>query len=903
MPRKSRRPTRIAVKDEKKRAASGTTKRVFLQASVASATLGLAPAISHAQAAPQHRNGPLEHALSRHWQFRESGTGDWLAATVPGTVHTDLLAHGKIPDPFYRTNERDLQWIDKKDWEYRMAFDIDADTLAHDHVELCFSGLDTYADVYLNDAPILAADNMFRTWNADIKSHARAGKNVLRVLLHSPVREGLKRLAALGYNPPASDDQSERGGLGDKKISMFTRKAPYHYGWDWGPRFVTSGIWRPVHLRVWNRARLADLHIVQNSLSRDAADMTAVFEIISDHAGPAVIALQSRSDPAIRARAEIQLAQGNNTARIAFTIAKPKLWWTNGLGEAFLYDFVGELTAADARDHREVRTGLRTLKIVQKPDAHGAGFFVELNGVPVFMKGASHIPNDSFLPRVTPAIYEREVRSAADTHMNILRVWGGGIYEDDAFYELCDRHGILVWQEFMFACAMYPGGKHFLDNVRAEAIDNVKRLRGHPCLALWCGNNEIDAAWQNDEPKGGWGWKEKYTPAQREQMWDTYKMLFYNILPQVLAEHDPQRFYWPSSPLAYWDGHDTARHADLTAKMQSGDIHYWDVWAGGKPLSNYRTHIGRFMTEYGFQSFPEFKTVQAYAAPGDYNIYSTVMEAHQRSSIGNKAIQDYMARDYKVPKDFRQFLYVGQVLQAEGIRIAMESHRARMPYCMGSLFWQINDCWPVASWSSIDYYGRWKAQQYFTRKSFAPELVTARRDGDVVKISLVSDRLTAMPATLTLRLMDFHGKVLKTTTRSLTLAANSSMTAFTGSVAELLMGAPPQSVLLHASLAAGGDILAEDRLYFLPVKDLDLPQATIVTKVKDLGDEFAIGLSSSTLAKNLYLSLGAADGFFSDNYFDLLPQETKIVHFKPAKPMHAKALESGLTMMHMALIT
>lgn len=880
----------------------GTSKRVFLQASAAGAALALMPASSQAEAVqPGQAAGPLERDLSNGWQFREAGTGDWLPATVPGTVHTDLLANGKIPDPFYRTNERDLQWIDKKDWEYQATLQIDADTLAHDHLELCFFGLDTFADVYFNDALVLQAENMFRTWTADIKAHAKVGNNVLQIVFRSPIQEGLKRLAALGYNPPAVVDWSEIGGLGDKHVSMFVRKAGYHFGWDWGPRFVTSGIWRKVTLRAWNAARISDLHIVQNSVTADEAKLTAVFEVHSDAAGPAVIELQSPSDPAVKARAQIQLVPGVNTAELSFVVAKPKLWWTNGLGEAFLYDFVGQLVTARASDRREVRTGLRSLKIVQKPDVQGTSFFVELNGVPVFMKGANYIPNDNFLPRVTRAVYERVVRSAVDTHMNMLRVWGGGIYENDEFYELCDRNGILIWHDFMFACVMYPGDQDFLDNVRQEAIDNVRRLRNHPCIALWVGNNEIDTAWQNDVPGGGWKWKEQYTQAQRDQMWATYQAIFHQMLPQVVSQHDAQRFYWPSSPLAAWDGKDV-RHADIATPQQSGDIHYWGVWWAQKPFSIYRSRIGRFMSEYGFQSFPEFRTIEAFAQPGDYGIFSEVMKAHQRSYIGNGTIKTYMERDYKVPADFRQFLYVGQVLQAEGIKVAMEAHRARMPYCMGSLFWQINDCWPVASWSSIDYYGRWKAQQYFARKSFARELVTSWIVDDTVKVSVVSDRLQDTPAVLTLRMMDFHGKVLKTIKRPLLLKANSASEVLAEPVASLLNRAAPQTVLMHSSLMSGRAVLAEDVLYFSPVKDLALPNASLSVKVKDLGGEFAIGLRSNGLVKNLYLNLDEVDGVFSDNYFDLLPHTAKVIRFGPAAPVNAKTIESGLKMVHMAQV-
>ena len=877
------------------------SKRGLLQTAAGAAALSALPKIALGQIALGQGARKGDGMLSANWTFRELGKGDWLPATVPGAVHTDLLANAKIGDPFWRTNERDQQWIDKKDWEYAASFDLDAATLAHDHVELVFAGLDTYADVYVNETLVLQADNMHRTWTVDVKPHAKAGANALRVVFTSPIRIGLQKLAALGYNPPATNDQSENGGLGDRKVSVFTRKAGYHYGWDWGPRFVTSGIWRPVALRAWSGARISDLHIVQDSLTPEKADLTAVFEVMAEAAGPATLEL--RGEGGVTARAEARLTAGLNTVPLKFSLTKPKLWWTNGLGEAHLYSFTGSVTQGAATDSRAVRTGLRTLRIVQTPDDAGTSFYVELNGVPVFMKGANYIPNDSFLPRVTSETYARVVRSAVDTHMNMIRVWGGGVYEDERLYDLCDENGILVWQDFMFACSMYPNDPALLDSIRAEAEDNVRRLRRHACLAIWVGNNEIDTAWRNDVENGGWGWKQLYTQGQRDEMWAAYKAIFHEILPQTVAKLDPGRFYWPSSPLAAWDGKNV-RHADLGAAKQSGDIHYWDVWWGQKPFEDYRTHIGRFMSEYGFQSFPELRTVAAYAKPEDYDIFSDVMQAHQRSSIGNGTIRNYMQRDYKVPKDFAHFLYVGQVLQAEGIKMAMEAHRARRDYCMGSLFWQINDCWPVASWSSIDYYGRWKAQQFYARKSFAPILVSAWRDGDQISVHVVSDELKDRRADLLIEVVDFYGKVLRARRQPLTLKANAAATPYKASVYELLSGFLPAAVLVRARLIAGRATLAEDRLYVRPVKDLDLPDAKVTAKARALlGGDIAIALTSDALAKNLYLSFDAADGAFSDNYFDLLPGETVVVTFKPAKPMTAAQAESGLKLLHMAQAT
>ena len=876
-------------------------KRDLLKLSGAGLALTALPAVANAKRTAKLNTGaPIDRALTGPWQFKQSDTNEWLPATVPGTVHTDLLAARKIEDPFYRTNERDQQWIDKKDWEYRTTFAVDAATLKRDHVELVFAGLDTYADVYVNDALVLSADNMFRTWTVDVKSHLKPGANALRVYFHSAINEGLKRLAAFGYNPPATNDQSENGGLGTQRVSPFTRKAGYHYGWDWGPRFVTSGLWRPLSLRAWNAARIDDLQIVQDSLTPDHAALTAVFTVIADAAGPATLDVTSPTDATIRGHVTTDLKPGVNTISVPLSVNKPKLWWTNGLGEAFLYTLSGRLTAGTSTDRRDVKTGLRTLKIVQKPDDAGTSFYVELNGVPVFMKGANYIPNDSFLPRVTHDVFDRVIQSAVDTHMNMMRVWGGGTYEKDYFYDQCDAKGILIWQDFMFACSMYPDDQAFLDNVRAEVEENIRRLRNHPSMALWVGNNEIDSAWEADVPNGGWGWKKDYTADQQAQLTKAYNAIFLDILPTAVAKLDPQRLYWPSSPTASFDpATKTVRHADLGTAKQSGDIHYWDVWWGQKPFAEYRTHIGRFMSEYGFQSFPEFRTVQSYTVPGDYDIFSDVMKAHQRSSIGNGTIKNYMERDYKVPADFRQFLYVGQVLQAEGIKVAMEAHRARMPYCMGSMFWQINDCWPVASWSSIDYYGRWKAQQYFAVKAFDTVLVSPVIDGDKVSVTIVSDALKDQAATLDLSVIDFHGKVATHTARALTVKANSSAVVHDTTVAALLGGASADSVLLHVTVKAGTKVLAENILYFAPVKSLSLPKPVLQTRVKAAGSGIAVGLTSPVLVKNICLDAGI-DGRFSDNYFDLLPGETKVVTFAPRKPVTAEAFKSGLKLTHMA---
>jgi beta-mannosidase len=574
---------------------------------------------------------------------------------------------------------------------------------------------------------------MFRTWTVDIKNKLKPGENELWVLFDSPTRRGLEELKKFGFQLAADNDQSENGEMGSDRVSPYIRKAPYHFGWDWGPRLVTSGIWKPVKLRAWSTGRIENVNIVTESLTEKSAAIKVIVEGNFERTGEYSLRISLDKLPIYNGTWNTE--HGTWNMNIPITIENPIFWQPNGLGDQKLYSFNIELLSEDKiLDSKEIKTGLRLVKLIQEPDPDGQGksFYFEVNGNPIFAKGANYIPNDIFLNRVSPEKYEFIVKSAADANMNMLRVWGGGIYENDIFYDLCDKYGIMVWQDFMFACAMYPGNKEFLDNVRLEAVDNVKRLRNHPCIVLWCGNNEIEAAWGPYDEKRGWGWKQRYTDEQKAIIWQAYDTLFHKILPGVISNDDPGRPYWHSSP--------SAGMGQLASyETKSGDMHYWGVWHGLHPFTDFRKYKARFMSEYGFQSFPEFNSVKKYTLPEDYNIESEVMMAHQRSGIGNLRIKQYMAEDYKIPEDFEQFLYIGQLLQAEAIKLAIESHRADMPYCMGSLYWQINDCWPVASWSGIDYYGRWKALHYFVKEAFKPTILVCSEEGDLVQIKMVSD--------------------------------------------------------------------------------------------------------------------------------------------------------------------
>jgi beta-mannosidase len=465
------------------------------------------------------------------WQFREAGKDKWYPATVPGCVHTDLLNNKLIDDPFYRDNEQKLQWIGKTDWEYQTTFIIAPDTLARKNLELVFAGLDTYADIFLNNELLLSTDNMFRTWRVDARRLAKAGANNLRVRFRSPINEVLPIMAKMAYELPASNDPGE-------KTSPHSRKAPYQYGWDWGPRFVTSGIWRPVSLEAWDEARIGDLHILPKDIRAELANLTAEVEVIAGANTEAAIVIENLTDKSVVAEQHVNLTPGTNPVALNVAIRHPRLWWPNGLGAHPLYAFQARLMIAGRLiDQKNRRTGLRALELRQQRDDSGKSFTFVINGVPVFAKGANWIPADSFPTRLTKEKYRDLLESARDTNMNMLRVWGGGIYESDDFYDLCDEMGILVWQDFMFGCSMYPGDQKFLDNVRQEAVDNVKRLRNHPSIVIWVGNNEIETAWKH------WGWKEKL-PAS---LWDDYLKLFHGVLPEVCAWLDPLRPYWLSS--------------------------------------------------------------------------------------------------------------------------------------------------------------------------------------------------------------------------------------------------------------------------------------------------------------------------------------------------------------------
>ena len=823
----------------------------------------------------KNNEAPLKLELHQGWTFKAVDSLEWMSAQVPGAVHTDLLNLGLIKDPFYRLNEHELQWIDKKDWVYRCNFEVSEKIFAQEQIALNFDGLDTYACVTLNDSLVLSSDNMFRSYAVPVKGLLKTESNVLEIVFESPINKGVEKFDALGYSLPMSGNDLAKIGQveGQKEVSVFTRKAGYHFGWDWGPRLVTSGIWRPITLEAWSGLKIQDVFI-QQEIQEDKAELTAQLGIMATYSANNNSAqVEILVDNIVVQTKAFALNSGINNLEIPFIIENPELWWPNGLGNQHLYEVSVRISQGQNTDQKTQKIGLRTLELIREPDNFGTSFYFKVNGVPVFMKGTNYIPQDPFLTRPTLDHYKFLLESARDANMNMIRIWGGGIYESQEFYDLCDQFGLLVWQDFMFACAVYPGDPEFLDNVKQEAIDNVKRLRNHTSIALWCGNNESLSAWEN------WGWKEQVANEQSQavadSIWGSYEDLFHRVLPEVVAEYDGNRNYWSSSP-----------SADMGVKEQydSGDVHYWWVWWGKKAFEEYNRAIPRFMSEYGFQSFPEYNSVLKYTLPEDHDIYSEVMTSHQRSSIGNKTIEEYMLRDYKKPKDFASYLYVSQLLQAKGIKIAIEAHRRHRDQCMGTLYWQLNDCWPVASWSGIDYYGKWKALHYTVKEAFKPYLLSHEIQDDQMSFYLVSDELADTSGQIHIELLNFNGTVLRQWKEPIEVKANQTNQVYGIPMSMFSQAGPLNQLVIKAEFYSENDtLLAKNKIYLVPPKDLDLPDPGIAFSVSDFENYYAVTVKAERLAKNIFVS-SALPNNFSENYFDLLPGEEKTITInKPAQ--------------------
>ena len=799
----------------------------------------------------------ISETINAEWKFKQADTDNWHDAIVPGNVHIDLENSGIIENPFYGTNEEDIQWIEKKDWVYEGVFEVKNELLEYENIEIEFEGLDTYSDVYLNDEKIITSKNMFISYSALISKHIKEGENKLKVVFHSPIKMAMPLFEKSKYTYPADNDRSK------EHLSVFTRKAPYHYGWDWGPRFVTSGIWRPINIKAWNNSIIRDIHIVQDNLSDEKAQLSFNYEIESDSKEDVTIEISAKEFSVVNK--ELKLESGLNKFVVNVTIDNPKKWWPNGMGEAYLYNIITKLKHNDKIiSEKKNRVGLRTIEVINEPDSLGESFYMKVNGKPTFLKGANYIPNDSFLGRVTDSVYQQNFKNAVASNMNMLRVWGGGVYEDDRFYELADENGILIWQDFMFACTMYPSDDDFLKNVEDEAIYNIKRLRNHASLAMWCGNNEIQVGWDN------WGWQDSYNYSEEDQkdLLEGYDKLFNKLLPQKVKELDGEKFYYPSSPISNW-----ANKSDFSI----ADNHYWGVWWGKKTFESFNDMVPRFMSEFGFQSFPEMKTISEFSEKKDWDIDSDIMKSHQKSSIGNVTIKEYMERDYIMPNNFEDFVYLNQVMQAEGMRIAFEAHRRNKPFNMGTLYWQFNDVWPVVSWSGIDYFGRWKAMQYFVKKSFEPVFTSAVLNDGILQVNVISDLIHSQKITSELKIVTLNGETVWSRNQEINLAENSNIVILEEDIEKLLSNYKANEVTLMMNTIYENKNI-ESTFLFSKVKKLKLTKPDIKVVSSANKDGYTITLISDTFLKNLQLSTNT-EGNWDNNYFDMQANKEYTIQF------------------------
>lgn len=794
------------------------------------------------------------------WQFKNAKDNNWLPAKVPGTVHLDLMDHKIIPDPFKDENEKKVQWVENEDWDYQTSFTVSSKQLtATQNIDLVFNGLDTFSEIYLNGKLLTRTNNMFRKWVIPVKQYLKSGNNILQVKFKSAVSTGKELAKKVPFTMPESP-------------RSFVRKAQYQFGWDWGPRLMTAGIWKDVKLSFWNTAKLENVKVEQKKLTKEKADLNIHAEIIAEKEGNYTISINNQPS-------NVQLKKGKNIIQIPFVIDNPKLWQPNGWGKQELYPVRVSLRKNSIHlADKELKIGLRTVELIQEKDTKGKSFYFKVNGNPLYIKGTNWIPGDSFSPRMTKEKYQYLIRQAKEANMNMIRVWGGGIYEDDEFYKACDENGILVWQDFMFAGSFYPSDEAFLNNVQQEVKDQVNRLQNHPSIALWCGNNEVDEAIVN------WGYQKqfKYSKEDSLQVWKDYKKVFHELIPNTLQENvtAEKNIYWPSSPSIGW-GHKES--------LTEGDSHYWGVWWGEQPFEIYNEKVGRFMSEYGFQGMPTLETTKSmFSGNPDLNLQNPTIKAHEKHSRGWQIIDEYIKRDYHLPADFVKYNYVSQLVQARGMQIAIEAHRRAKPYNMGTLYWQLNDCWPVVSWSSIDYLGNWKALHYQVKRSFDQQVIlTEEKDGNLNFYAINDELKKFNNISLSIQVVKFNGEIINQINASPAEKELNDILKFDPVEANNLIGNSDRNkVFLKLFLKdEKGNVITQNTHFFSKPKDLKLSQPSI--RIKKISPA-EIEISTDVLAKDVYL---IGDVHFSDNFFNLLPGISKRIQLsKPLEKIEVMSL-------------
>lgn len=704
---------------------------------------------------------------------------------------------------------------------------------------------------------------MFVKHEESVKDLLRVGENELYIRFFSPINHLMPARLTNGFEYPAGNDHR------DEKMSVYSRKAPYHFGWDWGMRLVQMGIWRPVSLTLYNNLRIEDFYIEQVSVSDKLAKIVNHIEIdkLAETTNAQLRINYSIGKEKVQTQEEnIILNEGNNRITASFELPNPKLWMPNGWGEQHLYDITAQILIDNkVVSEKSNRIGFRNIRVVNEDDKEGRSFYFEVNGEAMFAKGANYIPGEIMNTLQDDNYYNELFENITAANMNMIRVWGGGFYENKKFYELADEKGILVWQDFMFGCTPYPYDDSFLKNVELEARYNVKRLRNHPSIAIWCGNNEVE------ESIKYWGFDNIYSKEVMESFREGYDKTFRELLPEIVMELNPHTFYLHGSPdTANW-GHPES--------LNYGDAHYWGVWHGRQPFEVLDANVPRFMSEFGFQSFPEMKTIRTFAEPKDFDIESEVMKTHQKSAIGNEAIKQYMDMYYNSPSNFEDFVYVGLVMQGEGMKYGIEAQRRNRPFCMGTLYWQLNDSWPVVSWSGIDYYNNWKAMHYKVRDVFAPIAINIYRNEEMLDFYIMSDELTSSNnLKLHVSLIDFTGKVYDNSQTEVIAKANSTEKVYSIPIVNFATEVQRKNSVVYVVLKdETNQTIAENKYYFYWPKDLNLPITHIEQNITYNDGECIITLTCDNLAKNVFVEIPIHGAKFSDNFFDLLPGEKKVI--------------------------
>ncbi len=811
----------------------------------------------------------MELNLNGQWKLTCGKDGRSMDALVPGDNLSAMVDAGLAPDPYAGTNELDLQWLGSSDWTYTRDFDVTAKLLAESSVALCCDGVDTVAEISINGRRAGAMDNMFRRYRFEVKKLLKPGKNTIAI--HIKAHEPVSRKLAKALSHPSPHGMNPVQSMHRNMI----RKVQCHSGWDWGPCLMVSGIQGGISLHAASDVRL-DYVMTEPAFRGKDALVKVIIEAqgLRDGTVPIEIKIGGAS-----LKTSVKLQKGPNTIVRTLRVKNVRRWWPNGHGEQYRYDLKVRLGSASW--NRKI--GLRSLELINKEDKTGLSMIFRVNGVDIFCKGADWIPADSMPQRQTPAVYENLLQSAADANMNMLRVWGGGQYERDIFYELCDAKGLLIWQDFMFACSLYPATPDFLDNVRAEVAHQVKRLRDHACIAIWCGNNENFAAlnWYQESRDN------------RDRYLVDYDRLYEGVIGATVDACDPTRSYWPCSPSGGRGDYSDCFHNDTR-----GDMHYWEVWHGGKPFQAYYDKTPRFCSEFGYQSFPSMDVIRTYASPDQFNVTAPVMEHHQRNGGGNSKIIEMFSRYFRMPQGFENFVYLSQVQQGVAIRTAVEYWRSIRPVCMGTIFWQLNDCWPVASWASLNYGGKWKILHYMAKRFFAPVMLTMfqRKYGQPIELWGVNDRQQKRSGSLRVSLVGFDGRTLWTDRRKFTLPPGSSRRLAIYPLNKL-PAAPNQGFMIAEMTTEEGKV--RNDLFLTEYKRCPLPPAKIRTSVKADGGGFLVTLKTDAPAFFVTADADGIPGVFDDNAVTLLASESRTLRFKPERKTSAKAFAKSLKVNHL----